>query len=87
MVFYPTEFSGLVNRIANLTNANLDSLRLQKQTWGQQFVEAMNVNGGDIDNASTFDYVMHFLTFGWKVSHQTYSDSGEKNEESHILVF
>lgn len=27
----------------------------------------MNVNGGDIENASTSDYVMHFLTFGWKV--------------------
>ena len=27
----------------------------------------MNVNGGDIDNASAADYVMHFLTFGFKV--------------------
>jgi solute carrier family 8 (sodium/calcium exchanger) len=27
----------------------------------------MNVNGGDIENATTSDYVMHFLTFGWKV--------------------
>ncbi|XP_060076839.1 sodium/calcium exchanger 3-like [Ylistrum balloti] len=61
------EFSGLVSRITSLTNANLDSLRLQKQTWGQQFVEAMNVNGGDLETATTFDYVMHFLTFGWKL--------------------
>lgn len=27
----------------------------------------MNVNGGDIENATTSDYVMHILTFGWKV--------------------
>ncbi|OWF55905.1 Sodium/calcium exchanger 3 [Mizuhopecten yessoensis] len=65
--FYIIEFSGLVSRITSLTNANLDSLRLQKQTWGQQFVEAMNVNGGDLETATTFDYVMHFLTFGWKL--------------------
>lgn len=56
-----------MNRITELTNANLDQMRVFKQSWGQQFVEAMNVNGGNIDDATTFDYVMHFLTFGWKV--------------------
>lgn len=65
---FVTEFDGFVNRIANLTNANLDALRLQRATWGQKFVEAMNVNGGDLDHATAFDYVMHFFTFGWKVS-------------------
>ena len=33
-------------------------------------MDAMNVNGGDIENASTADYIMHFLTFGFKVSHR-----------------
>ncbi|XP_053392824.1 sodium/calcium exchanger 2-like isoform X2 [Mercenaria mercenaria] len=61
------EFDGFVSRIANLTNANLDSLRLQRATWGKKFVEAMNVNGGDLEHASVFDYVMHFFTFGWKL--------------------
>ncbi len=28
----------------------------------------MVVNGGDLENATTGDYVMHFLTFGFKVS-------------------
>jgi len=64
---YSTEFDGLVSRISNLTNANLDALRNQRANWGQKFVEAMNVNGGDIENATPFDYVMHFFTFGWKV--------------------
>ena len=27
----------------------------------------MVVNGGDLENATTGDYVMHFLTFGFKV--------------------
>lgn len=61
------EFDGFVSRIANLTNANLDALRLQRDTWGKKFKEAMNVNGGDIENAAVFDYVMHFFTFGWKL--------------------
>ena len=35
-------------------------------SWYEQFVEAMNVNGGDIENATGFDYIMHLLTFGFK---------------------
>ncbi len=29
----------------------------------------MNVNGGDVENATAGDYVMHFLTFGFKVGY------------------
>jgi solute carrier family 8 (sodium/calcium exchanger) len=29
--------------------------------------DAMVVNGGDIENAASMDYVMHFLTFGFKI--------------------
>ena len=41
-------------------------MQLGHESWSDQFVEAMNVNGGDIENASAMDYVMHFLTFGFK---------------------
>lgn len=27
----------------------------------------MNVDGGNLDDATTLDYIMHFFTFGWKV--------------------
>eukprot|EP00106_Octopus_bimaculoides_P003535 XP_014770977.1 PREDICTED: sodium/calcium exchanger 1-like [Octopus bimaculoides] len=57
----------MVSRIANLTKQNLDSLKLESATWGEQFKQAMNVNGGDIENASNTDYGMHFLTFFWKI--------------------
>ena len=43
-------------------------MRVQNETWAQQLKDAMNVNGGDIENASAADYIMHFLTFGFKVS-------------------
>ncbi|XP_076460202.1 sodium/calcium exchanger 1-like [Babylonia areolata] len=61
------EFRGLVSRVANMTNVNLDMLKLHKASWAQQFREAMNVNGGEIESASAMDYIMHFVTFGWKV--------------------
>ena len=62
------EFAGFVDRIADLTNANLDALRLGKQSWAKQFEEALNVNGGDLETATAFSYLLHFMTFGFKVS-------------------
>ena len=56
-----------MSRIVNLTKANLDALQLEKSTYVQQFYEAMNVNGGDLESATLLDYIMHFLTFFWKV--------------------
>ncbi|XP_069123954.1 sodium/calcium exchanger 1-like [Argopecten irradians] len=61
------EFNGLVSRIFNLTKANLDYLQLEDSTWVGQFRQAMNVNGGEIEEATFVDYVLHFLTFFWKV--------------------
>ena len=57
----------MVSRLVNMTNANLDALRVDNMTYAQQFRNAMNVNGGDLEGASHLDYLMHFLTFGWKV--------------------
>ena len=58
----------MLSRIANKTQQNLDGLRLDSGSWREQFHCAMNVNGGDVDQAETLDYVMHFLTFFWKVT-------------------
>lgn len=62
-----TEFNGLVSRIVNLTKANMDALQLEDSTWVTQMKNAMNVNGGDLENATFIDYLLHFLTFFWKV--------------------
>ncbi|BFZ17830.1 hypothetical protein BsWGS_20869 [Bradybaena similaris] len=61
------EFNGLVSRILNMTKANLEALELSKTTYMQQFIEAMNVNGGDVASASFLDYILHFCSFFWKV--------------------
>ncbi|XP_053387424.1 sodium/calcium exchanger 3-like isoform X2 [Mercenaria mercenaria] len=61
------EFHDIVTRIAAQTKQNLDSLKLESSTWKEQFHNAMNVNGGDIENATNMDYAMHFVSFFWKV--------------------
>jgi solute carrier family 8 (sodium/calcium exchanger) len=61
------DFKSVMNKMMMMTNANVDELRVHNDTWAQQIKDAMVVNGGDIDGASTMDYVMHFLTFGFKL--------------------
>jgi len=61
------EFNSVMNKMMLMTNANVDELRVHNETWTQQIKDAMVVNGGDVESASTADYVMHFLTFGFKL--------------------
>ena len=46
---------------------NPDYIRAQKISWIDQFKQAANVNEGDIENASAFAYIMHTISFPWKV--------------------
>jgi len=61
------DFNGIMNKLMSMTNANVDELRVHNDTWAQQFKDAMVVNGGDVENATTADYIMHLLTFGFKL--------------------
>jgi len=61
------EFNSVMNKLMLMTNANVDGMRLHNDTWTQQIKDAMVVNGGDLENATTGDYIMHFLTFGFKL--------------------
>ena len=49
------------------THLTLNKFKLGSQSWRDQFAQAMSVNGGDLEGATAGDYVMHFLTFGFKV--------------------
>ena len=50
-----------------LTKTNIDAIRVHRSTWSQQVKDALTVNGGDVENATNADYLLHFLSFGWKV--------------------
>ena len=54
--------------MANMVNADLEAISVVNKGYKEQFYEAMNVNGGDIENAKLIDYVMHFFSFPWKAS-------------------
>lgn len=58
----------MFDRVVGLTHLNLNRMKLGSETWAQQFRNAMSVNGGDVENATSMDYFMHFVTFPWKVS-------------------
>jgi len=61
------EFNSMMSKLMLMTNSNMDEMRVHNDTWAQQMKDAMVVNGGDIENASFGDYVMHLLTFGFKL--------------------
>ncbi|KAK7507405.1 hypothetical protein BaRGS_00001340 [Batillaria attramentaria] len=61
------EFASMLSRIASKTQKNLEGLQLDTSSWGEQFYCAMNVNGGEVESATRIDYVLHFITFFWKV--------------------
>ena len=63
----PVEYRRLFDRVVSLTHLNLHRLELGSESWAMQFRQAMSVNGGDVENAKTVDYIMHFCTFAWKV--------------------
>ena len=61
------EFQDVLDNMMDLTNVNLSELSLYQTSWLKQLKNAMCVNGGDLENATVTDFVMHFLTFGLKI--------------------
>lgn len=65
------DYAQLVEQVAELMALQFDNLSLETTTWADQFDEAMNIQGEEGQSPTTTDYVMHFLTFGWKVMFAT----------------
>ena len=61
------EFQTLVDSMMDLTNLNLNNMKLYSKNWSKQLKNAMCVNGGDLEKATSTDYIMHYITFGFKV--------------------
>ncbi|XP_020621334.1 sodium/calcium exchanger 2-like [Orbicella faveolata] len=64
------DVDNIVERVANIMTAE-DEQSLSK-TWRTQFEEAMVIQGeeddqGNVEPLSTMDFLLHFLTFFWKV--------------------
>ncbi|CAF0812316.1 unnamed protein product [Rotaria sordida] len=61
------DYKTMANRMASLVQIDIDKLSVTKTSWGQQFRDAMNVNGGDLETAKAGHYIGHALAFFWKV--------------------
>ncbi|XP_022095531.1 sodium/calcium exchanger 3-like [Acanthaster planci] len=61
------DYASILDRVVAITHVNMDRLKLGNASYADQFKDAMNVNGGDVEGAGALDYIMHFLTFGFKV--------------------
>ncbi|XP_042238994.1 sodium/calcium exchanger 2-like isoform X3 [Homarus americanus] len=61
------DFNNVLSNMMILTNANVHAMQVHHETYLGQIKDALNVNGGDVENATGMDYFMHFLTFGWKI--------------------
>ena len=77
------EFNKTLDNIMDLTQANLDGLKLYQSSWKEQIKvlglvvfsdirsekpqEKIQVNGGNLETATFADYLMHYFTFGLKV--------------------
>jgi len=57
----------MANQMASLVQGDMDKLSVTKTTWGQQFQDAMTVNGGNLKDAKFRHYIAHAFAFFWKV--------------------
>merc|ERR1711865_353608 len=64
-------YAQLVDEVAALMALQFESLSLETTTWAEQFNTAMNIEGEEGQSPAVMDYVMHFLTFGWKIMFAT----------------
>lgn len=62
------DYKTMANRMVSLVQGDIDKLSVTKTSWGQQFRDAMNVNGGDLEKANAANYFAHALAFFWKVN-------------------
>jgi solute carrier family 8 (sodium/calcium exchanger) len=63
------EAEAFAKEIAQIMKKKMDEMNgsVDTATYADQFNEAMNICGEEGEEPGTMDYVMHFLTFGWKV--------------------
>jgi len=65
------EMQQLARDVAALMKEDFEHTAIETTSYGQQFAEAMNVAGEEGEDPALMDYIMHFLTFGWKVMFAT----------------
>jgi len=64
------EYQKLMEEVVAMMDAEMGKYQVGSSSWAQQFNEAMNMGGDDDEGTPELaDYVLHFLSFYWKVLH------------------
>merc|ERR1711998_766383 len=61
-------YKELMENVVAMMDDEMGKYGVGTSTWGEQFHQAMNM-GSDGDDPEFIDYLMHFLSFYWKVLH------------------
>jgi solute carrier family 8 (sodium/calcium exchanger) len=71
-ICHDDQFTGMINSVVSLMKLKRRTLKYSTGSWSEQFENAIRMSG-DVDEdgmplePSALDFVMHFLTIGWKV--------------------
>jgi solute carrier family 8 (sodium/calcium exchanger) len=71
-ICHDDQFTGMISAVAALIKVKNSNFRMSTSSWSEQFMAAIRMEG-DMDEdgnplePSAVDFLMHFLTIGWKV--------------------
>lgn len=63
------EYQALMQNVVALMDEEMGKYNIGSSSWGEQFHDAMNMAGDEDAEPEFGDYLMHFLSFYWKVVH------------------
>lgn len=58
-----------MENVANMMDAEVEKYSVGTSSWSEQFHDAMNMGGDDGEDPEMADYILHCLSFYWKVVH------------------
>merc|ERR1719446_702454 len=62
-------YQKLMENVANMMDAEVEKYSVGTSSWSEQFHDAMNMGGDDGEDPEMADYILHCLSFYWKVVH------------------
>jgi len=62
-------YQKLMEDVVSMMDDEMGKYGVGTSSWGEQFHDAMNMGGDDDGEPEMADYILHFLSFYWKVLH------------------
>jgi len=62
-------YQRLMTEVVTMMDAQMGKYEIGSHSWSEQFTDAMNMAGDEEEEPQFSDYLMHFVSFYWKVLH------------------